>query len=123
MTSLRAVLLVLLITAPAGALLHAQQEGSVEISYTVEDDQLTTWDAWRESEDGPFVLALPYAIQMRYNEPESRGTGQRKLLILADRALLWFSPHRSRPVRRTGTRHQEPSILRRRPHLAEVLGR
>lgn len=92
MTSLRAVLLVLLITAPAGALLHAQQEGSVEISYTVEDDQLTKWDAWRESEDGPFVLALPYAIQMRYNEPESRGTGQRKLLILADRALLWFSP-------------------------------
>lgn len=92
MTLPRAFLLVLLFPAFAGALLHAQDDSGVEIKYTVEDDQDTFWEAWRENEDGPFVLTLPYAIQMRYNEPESRGALRRKLLILADRAVVWFTP-------------------------------
>ena len=93
MTLLRAFLLLLIVPALLGTLLHAQKNAAeVELSYVVEEDQDTHWESWREGEDGPFTLVLPYAIKMRYEEPESKGANQRKLLILADRAVVWFTP-------------------------------
>lgn len=78
-------------TAPA----EDASQGEIEISFVVEDDQETFWEAWREENPdgtaGPYVLALPYAVQMRFQDPD--GTpNQRKLMLLADRALVWFEP-------------------------------
>ena len=75
MTIARAVLFCL-IPALLGAALHAQGEerpkrsGQLSINYVVEDETETHWDIWREGDEGPFVLALPFAVEMRY-------TGQR----------------------------------------------
>ncbi|MEZ5990885.1 MAG: LPS assembly protein LptD [Planctomycetota bacterium] len=103
MTDARAILLCLLLPAVVGVVAHAQSadpksdqltpktKGSVQIRFIVEDDQNTFSEWWREEDDGPFVLALPYAVELRYSDGEGT-SNERKLTLLADRALIWFEP-------------------------------
>lgn len=121
MSNARAVLLLLFVSALPGAMLHAQDEvapapvtsGNVSIRYVVDDQQETFWESWREGDDGPFVLALPYAIEMSYSDrtaPDAAGNAlERKLLLLADRALIWFNP---------GDGDQEAEDVQNDPFLA-----
>jgi hypothetical protein len=83
-----------LLLAAAG--LHAQQSGEIDIRFSVAEDQETFWEIWRETDDGPFVLALPYVVELTYTDrtrpgPDGR-TEPTTLRLLADRALLWFEP-------------------------------
>lgn len=68
----------------------------LDIRFVVPDDEETFWEMWREGDDGPFVLALPFAVEVTYEETsEPDAFGQRvtkKLRLLADRALIWFEP-------------------------------
>lgn len=93
------VLLIVMLAALGGVALHAQEKQakpSVEIGFVVAENQETFWEIWREGEDGPWVLALPYAIEMTYRdrtEPDLLGrTEEKKLRLLSDRALIWFEP-------------------------------
>ncbi|MBX3474152.1 MAG: hypothetical protein KF754_07195 [Planctomycetes bacterium] len=100
MTRTSAALLMVLACLVAGAGLYAQAEttvtGQVEISYVVEDGATTHWDIWREGTDGPFVLALPYAVRLTYVDRTIPKPGAapkvKQLTLLADRALIWFEP-------------------------------
>ncbi|MCA8914349.1 MAG: LPS assembly protein LptD [Planctomycetes bacterium] len=103
MTRTRPILLCLLLTAcSAGALLaqdkpaDGDEPGEVAISFVVDEDQTTFWEAWREvradGTEGPFVLALPYAVSLTYQDKTPDKGEIRKLTLLADRALLWFEP-------------------------------
>ncbi|MBX3461188.1 MAG: LPS assembly protein LptD [Planctomycetes bacterium] len=89
-------LLVCLLAAVCGIALHAQDKPQIEIGFVVAEDQETFWEIWREGDNGPWVLALPYAVEMTYidyTEPDALGRRQeKKLRLLADRALLWFEP-------------------------------
>lgn len=91
-------LLLLLLLVLAGGLLHAQPTatGQVEITYVVEDGATTHWEIWREGTDGPFVLALPYAVRLAYTDTTTPRPGAapvtKQLVLLADRALIWFEP-------------------------------
>ncbi|MCC6463867.1 MAG: LPS assembly protein LptD [Planctomycetes bacterium] len=95
-----ALLGLLLVLAAAGAGLHAQAgrlPGEIEIQFVVEEDQQTYWEIWREGDNGPFVLALPYAVRLEYREltPGRQGLApvEKSLELLADRALIWFEPN------------------------------
>jgi hypothetical protein len=90
-----AILLLLLLSALPAGLLHGQSGGQVDLSFVVAEDQDTFWDVWREDDDGPFVLALPYAVRLKYDDGEVAGNSRRSLLLLADRALVWFEPESS----------------------------
>ncbi|MCF6227472.1 MAG: LPS-assembly protein LptD [Planctomycetes bacterium] len=72
------------------------EAGKLEISYVAEDDTETYWEIWREGTDGPFVLALPFAVQLRFaskTEPGANGISITKsMTLLADSALIWFRP-------------------------------
>lgn len=74
----------------------ALEPGKLEISYVAEDDAETYWEMWREGTDGPFVLALPFAVQLRFSdktEPGANGVSITKsMTLLADKALIWFRP-------------------------------
>ena len=78
----------------------ASQQGEVDISFVVDDDQTTFWEAWREvmpdGTPGPFVLALPYAVKMTYKDKIAGTEDERSLTLLSDRALLWFEPDASK---------------------------
>jgi hypothetical protein len=98
MTQTRVLLLCLLVPAVLGGWLRAQEKidpkGEVEISFVVEPDQETHWEASREvnpdGSPGPFVIVLPFAVKLTYED--APGRDQRKLLLFADRAVLWFEP-------------------------------
>ncbi|MBZ0135854.1 MAG: LPS assembly protein LptD [Planctomycetes bacterium] len=88
----RAILLLLMLSALPVESLHAQEQDGAEldISYVVEKDQQTFWDS-RQEGDG-YSIALPFAIKLRYADPASKGNDQRKFVLLADRAVVWFTP-------------------------------
>lgn len=103
MTDARVLIVCLLLPALLGVCLHAQEEktepkssGEVNIRFVVEDEQETYSEWWREGEDGPFVLALPYSVELRYKD--GVGANERKLILLADRALIWFEPGKGKNV-------------------------
>ncbi|MEE9312071.1 MAG: hypothetical protein V3V10_06610, partial [Planctomycetota bacterium] len=72
------------------------EPGKLEIAYVSEDEAETYWEMWREGTDGPFVLALPFAVQLRFSsktEPGANGISVTKsMTLLADKALIWFRP-------------------------------
>ncbi|MHC4841308.1 MAG: LPS-assembly protein LptD [Planctomycetota bacterium] len=72
------------------------EPGKLEISYVAEDDAETFWEMWREGDDGPFVLALPFAVQLRFADQTAPGNNgvsvTQSLTLLADMALIWFRP-------------------------------
>ncbi|MDC1142630.1 hypothetical protein OAU50_06030 [Planctomycetota bacterium] len=83
-------------TRPGTLNLDPVEPGKLEIGYVSEPDAETYWEMWREGDDGPFVLALPFAVQLRFADksvPGKNGVSvTQSMTLLADMALIWFRP-------------------------------
>ncbi len=68
----------------------------LELNFIAPEGVEVFFEAWQEQRPdgtpGPYVVALPYAIQLKYREPGDDKTPARRLELLADQALVWFVP-------------------------------
>lgn len=68
----------------------------IELSYIAPDGVEVFIDTWQElqpdGKPGPYVIALPYALELRYRDSGDEKTPPRTLRLLADQALVWFVP-------------------------------
>lgn len=70
----------------------------MDLAFIAPDDVEVFFESWQEltpeGKPGPFVIALPYAIQLKYREPADEKQPGKKLELLADQALVWFVPEK-----------------------------
>ncbi len=70
----------------------------MELAFIAPDDVEVFFESWQEltpdGKPGPFVIALPYAIQLKYREAGDEKSPGKRLELLADQALVWFVPEK-----------------------------
>lgn len=68
----------------------------LELAFIAPEGVEVFFESWQEQlpdgKPGPYVIALPYAIELKYRESGDEKTPAKSLQLLADQALVWFVP-------------------------------